>query len=108
MSALGSRVGGGASPAAVTPTPQQAQGMITRNQHSRSTPSNLALVMKLAEPGGGGGAGRGGGGRGAGGSSGGGSGGGGGGGAPRDPGPDPAPDTPRPPDDGSPDRIIYF
>nr|KAG5709906.1 hypothetical protein BaRGS_029948 [Batillaria attramentaria] len=32
----------------------EAQGMITRNQNSRSTPSNLALVMKLAEPGSGG------------------------------------------------------
>lgn len=92
MSSLGAQQGG-ASPASVTPTPQQAQGMITRNQNSRSIPANLAMVMKLAEP-----SGRG---RGAAqtntGSS---------GSAPG--GTCSAPGVPKPSDDGSPDRVIYF
>ena len=96
LSSLGARQGG-ASPASVTPTPQQAQGMITRNQNSRSTPSNLALVMKLAEP-----TGRGRGaaahqahaGGGAGGSARGGTG--------------SASAVPKPASEGSPDRVIYF
>ncbi|XP_070209458.1 rho guanine nucleotide exchange factor 18-like isoform X2 [Littorina saxatilis] len=86
LSSLGARPGGGTSPVAATPTPQQAQGMITKNQNSRSTPSNLAMVMKLAEPG----------------AKGKGSGGQGGGGGQSGPG------APRPPSEGSPDKVIYF
>ncbi|XP_076443854.1 rho guanine nucleotide exchange factor 28-like isoform X2 [Babylonia areolata] len=60
MSGLGARQGG-SNPAHLTPTPQQAQGMIVRNQNTRSAPSNLAMVMKLAQPGKGRGGGAGGG-----------------------------------------------
>ena len=96
LSSLGARQGG-ASPASVTPTPQQAQGMITRNQNSRSTPSNLALVMKLAEPSG---RGRGAAAQQAH------AGGGAGGLAPGGTGSASA--APKPADEGSPDRVIYF
>ena len=96
LSSLGARQGG-ASPGSVTPTPQQAQGMITRNQNSRSTPSNLALVMKLAEPSG---RGRGAAAQQAH------AGGGAGGLAPGGTGSASA--APKPADEGSPDRVIYF
>ncbi|PVD19716.1 hypothetical protein C0Q70_20207 [Pomacea canaliculata] len=42
--------GGSKSPSERIPSPAQAQGMILRNQKSRSTPSNLSSIIKLAEP----------------------------------------------------------
>ena len=71
--------------------------MITRNQNSRSAPSNLAMIKKLAEPSGKSRAGSSGPAPSKAGSS-----------QAAPGGPGSAPGAPEPPAEGSPDRVIYF